>query len=179
MTFAVLLRRIIRQGSLRLTDSSGRAHLLGDGTPPTVSVRSLSRRLDYMLTLSPTLLLGEAYMDGRLLIEQGSLYDFLALLARQEGGSPTPAWFSILARLRARIKQYNPVGTARRNVAHHYDLSDDLYQLFLDDDRQYSCAYFVTPDDSLEQAQAAKKRCWQWGDFTTTASKRFGSCPWA
>ena len=158
MSFAVVLRRIIREGSLRLIDSAGHAHLIGDGSAHTVSVRSLSRRLDYMLTLSPTLLLGEAYMDGRLLIEEGSLYDFLALLARQEGGSPTPAWFSFLARLRSRLKQSNPVGTARRNAAHHYDLSDALYALFLDDDRQYSCAYFTRADDTLEQAQAAKKR---------------------
>lgn len=158
MTLAVLLHRIVRQGSLRLIDSAGREHLVGDGTPPCVTVRSRSRRLDYLLTLSPTLLLGEAYMDGRLLIEQGSLYDFLALLARQEGGSPTPAWFSALAGLRRRLKQHNPISAARRNVAHHYDLADALYALFLDNDRQYSCAYFTRPDDSLEQAQAAKKR---------------------
>lgn len=158
MLFAKMLRRVVRQGSLRLIDSAGREHIIGDGSAPTLSVRSASRRVDHLLTLSPTLLLGEAYMDGALLIEEGTLYDFLALLGSQEGGSPTPGWFSVVAKLRRWLKQYNPVGTAQRNVAHHYDLSDEFFQLFLDPDRQYSCAYFRSKSDTLEQAQIQKKK---------------------
>jgi cyclopropane-fatty-acyl-phospholipid synthase len=156
--FAAALRRIVHNGNLQFTDSAGRIHHFGDGIGPEIAVRSNTARLDRMLTTSPTLILGEAYMDGAFRVERGSLYDFLALLARQEGASPTPAWFAALSRFRLRLKNHNPIGKARRNVAHHYDLSDRLYSLFLDEDRQYSCAYFTTPEDTLEQAQAAKKR---------------------
>jgi len=158
MLFAAVLRRIVQQGNLRLTDSAGRTHSFGDGSGPQIAIRTYAGRVDRMLTVSPTLKLAEAYMNGTLRIEQGSLYHFVALLARQEGGSPTPAWYAALSWIRLRLKQHNPAGRARRNVAHHYDLSDQLYALFLDADRQYSCGYFVTPQDSLEQAQEAKKR---------------------
>jgi cyclopropane-fatty-acyl-phospholipid synthase len=155
---AKMLRRLVRDGSLRFIDAAGREHIIGDGAAPTLTVRSTSGRVDRLLTLSPTLLLGEAYMDGTLRIEQGTIYDFLALLASQEDASPTPAWFRLVAKLRRRLRQYNPVGTAQRNVAHHYDLSDELYQLFLDPDLQYSCAYFRNGSDTLEQAQIQKKK---------------------
>jgi cyclopropane-fatty-acyl-phospholipid synthase len=156
--FAKMLRHLVRHGSLRFIDAAGREHIIGDGTAPTLTVRSTSGRVDQLLTLSPTLLLGEAYMDGTLRFERGTIYDFLALLASQEGASPTPAWFSLVGKLRRRLRQYNPVDRAQRNVAHHYDLSDELYQLFLDPDLQYSCAYFRNGSDTLEQAQIQKKK---------------------
>jgi cyclopropane-fatty-acyl-phospholipid synthase len=156
--FARMLRHIVRRGSLRFIDHAGREHFAGDGSPPALTVRSASRRLDRMLTFRPTLLLGEAYMNGGISIEQGTLYDFLALLASQDDGTPTLGWLAVVARLRRRLRHYNPVGIARLNVAHHYDLSDELYQYFLDSDRQYSCAYFRSPSDTLEQAQTQKKQ---------------------
>jgi len=103
----------------------------------------------------------DAYMNGSLTIEEGSLYDFLDILTLNEEGSPGARlmWLGDIAgRVLRYIHQYNPVHRARRNVEHHYDLSDQLYELFLDRDRQYSCAYFQSPEDDLETAQANKKR---------------------
>jgi cyclopropane-fatty-acyl-phospholipid synthase len=157
--FVSLLRSIVSAGSLRLIDAAGRVHLVGDGTPPRATVRLRSRRVAYTLALNPGLAVGEAYMDGLLAVEQGTIYDFLEVLARNypSGGGGHP-WLSLLERLGRDLKQRNPVGRARHNVAHHYDLSAKLYGLFLDCDHQYSCAYFARPDDTLEVAQENKKR---------------------
>ena len=97
-------------------------------------------------------------MDGLLTIEEGTLYDFLEIAARNYGNLERVAWFSLLLRAMRGLKQHNPIVRARHNVAHHYDLSDQLYELFLDKDRQYSCAYFTGNNDSLEMAQESKKR---------------------
>ena len=107
-------------------------------------------------------MVGEAYMDGTLTIEEGDLYDLVELLVRNDelmmADTPTWRFIAALARLTRRLHQYNPIARSRRNVAHHYDLSDELYDLFLDRDRQYSCAYFLTPDDDIETAQLNKRR---------------------
>jgi cyclopropane-fatty-acyl-phospholipid synthase len=111
--------------------------------------------------IDPELRFGECYMDGELVVEQGSIADVLAILLDQDRGSPLPAWAhpQRLARLLARrLQQFNPRWRARRNVAHHYDLNTQLYGFFLDSDRQYSCAYFEHPGQSLDDAQLAKKR---------------------
>jgi len=158
MLFIALLRSIVRVGSLRVIDPGGRSHLVGDGTAPAVTIVLKARRLDYLLALNPALSLGEAYMDGLLTIEDGTLFDFLALLARNYGTLGKSAWLSLLERLSRLLKQSNPLGRARRNVAFHYDLSDRLYDIFLDRDRQYSCAYFRDPGDDLEKAQQDKMR---------------------
>jgi cyclopropane-fatty-acyl-phospholipid synthase len=121
-------------------------------------VRVTSRWSELALTLRPALAVGEAYMDGKLIIEEGSLYDFLDLLAQNLAsapGGPGRRLFEQIGRIR---KQANRIGRAQRNVAHHYDLSPALYDLFLDQDRQYSCAYFRHPDDTLERAQEQKKQ---------------------
>jgi cyclopropane-fatty-acyl-phospholipid synthase len=151
-------RSIVKTGKLRVIDSRGRDHVLGDGGRPSCTIRLHDRRLDYSLALNPALYVGEAYMDGRLTVEEGTLYDFLELAAHNIARIEGNYWYGLLSRLAKRIGQYNPIGRAQRNVAHHYDLSDRLYDLFLDRDRQYSCAYFVDPRDSLETAQANKKR---------------------
>ncbi|MEQ8347488.1 MAG: cyclopropane-fatty-acyl-phospholipid synthase family protein [Sneathiellaceae bacterium] len=158
MLFPAVLKSLVRTGSLRLIDGRGRVHDLGDGTPPACTVRLGARRLDYTLALNPELSIGEAYVDGLLTIEDGSLYDFLAIAARNFDNLSRTPWLAVLSRVMRGLKQHNPVGRARRNVAHHYDLSGSLYDLFLDSDRQYSCAYFHGPDDSLEVAQLNKKR---------------------
>jgi cyclopropane-fatty-acyl-phospholipid synthase len=106
---------------------------------------------------NPGLLVGEAYMDGLLTIERGTLYEFYELIARNIGSHRIPFWLPVVERLGG-CNRYNPIGRAQRNVAHHYNLSDRLYDSFLDQDRQYSCGYFETPDDSLETAQENKKR---------------------
>ncbi|WP_274540592.1 SAM-dependent methyltransferase [Telmatospirillum siberiense] len=123
------------------------------------TIRLHDSRLPWTIPLSPSLAVGEAFMEGRLTIEEGTLYDFLALAtanARRFGGVISPS--DVLAWLTRRLQQWNPVSASRRNVAHHYDLSDAFYDLFLDEDRLYSCAYFPVPRMTLDQAQAAKKR---------------------
>jgi len=100
-------------------------------------------------------------MDGALTIEDGSLYDFIDLLTANDVALPDSLLLRLsnaMGRLARHIHQHNPIPRARRNVAHHYDLSDQLYELFLDRDRQYSCAYFQTPEDDLDTAQHNKKR---------------------
>jgi cyclopropane-fatty-acyl-phospholipid synthase len=158
MLFGLMLRTIVRVGSLRLIDGAGRVQLFGDGSKPTVGIRLTSTRLGYSLAFNPALSIGEAYMNGGLVVEEGTLYDFLALLACNYGTRGGNIWLSALDGLSRGLKQSNPRARARKNVAHHYDLSDKLYDVFLDSERQYSCAYFATPDDSLEEAQARKMR---------------------
>ena len=115
------------------------------------------------IALQPKLAVGEAYMNGTLTIEDGTIVDFWEVIGRNyknlnrdDSMGRMAAWFQ--RHVLGPLQQYNPVGRARRNVAHHYDLSDDLFDLFLDEDRQYSCAYFATPNSTLDQAQADKKR---------------------
>jgi len=120
-----------------------------------------SRATERRITFNPQLRFGEAYMNGDISFEAGSLYDFLDVLMVNMAGNPAPLWLHIPDALRyitRRLHQFNPIGRAQRNVAHHYDLDGRLYELFLDGDRQYSCAYFEDANASLEEAQLAKKR---------------------
>jgi cyclopropane-fatty-acyl-phospholipid synthase len=156
----ILLRRIVLRGSLKLIDADGIAHGYGDGGPPRVSVRLADRRLERQLVRDPPLALGEAYMHGRLQMVEGGIYDFLELILSNLESEPLPSWtksFNAARYLLRRLRQYNPSGRARRNVAHHYDIDGAIYDLFLDSDRQYSCGYFTEGAD-LEEAQLAKKR---------------------
>jgi cyclopropane-fatty-acyl-phospholipid synthase len=150
----------VRRGSLTVATASGSVFHCGDGSGVPIKVRFTTRSAVRRLLIDPELAFGELYMDGELLIEQGSIADLLALLLGQPD-SGAPHWAkpqSMLRRAVRRLRQFNPRPRARRNVAHHYDLDGRLYALFLDADRQYSCAYFENPDLSLEEAQLAKKR---------------------
>ncbi|MET4700945.1 cyclopropane-fatty-acyl-phospholipid synthase [Constrictibacter sp. MBR-5] len=162
MLFAKLLKRIIRKGALRLTDADGHVHRFGGVEPgPVSAIRLHDRRLHSRLALNPRLYIGEAYMDGTLTIEEGTLRDFFDLVgvnAEAFEGSPWQAFFDRMVQLGRPLQQFNPLPRSRRNVAHHYDLSDRLYELFLDKDQQYSCAYFRSDNESLEVAQENKKR---------------------
>jgi cyclopropane-fatty-acyl-phospholipid synthase len=153
-----LLQGFVRAGDLRITTAGGATFTLGDGTGRPVAVRFTSRSAELGIVLDPELKLGEAYMDGQMLIERGSIADLLAILCAQREG---PRWGwpqSALRYAHRRLTQYNPPERAKRNVAHHYDLDGRLYSLFLDADQQYSCGYFEQPDQSLDDAQLAKKR---------------------
>jgi cyclopropane-fatty-acyl-phospholipid synthase len=152
---------MIRDGSLKLIDARGREHVYGDGSPARCAVHLHDWHLEYTLALNPGLAFGEAYMDGTLTIDQGTLPEVLDIILRNYQNLESSRLFivaNILQRQGRKIQQYNPLARARQNVAHHYDLSKELYDLFLDTDRQYSCGYFQTTDDSLEQAQLNKKR---------------------
>jgi len=150
---------MIRTGVLTVTLPGGRRLDLGDGTGPAIAVRVNDRLTLARIAAQPYLGLGEAYMDGRLVIEQGTIRDLLALGAKNAMEAPRGARPGPLKRWwKSQRAQAITRAAARRNVAHHYDLSSDLYRRFLDDDMQYSCAYFDRPDMSLEDAQLAKKR---------------------
>ena len=158
MAFIRMLRSIVREGSLAVIDAAGRRHPIGDGTPPEATVRLTTKAAAWTIALNPGLRLGEAYMDGRLVVAEGSIYAFLDVVARNYATVTNNPLLAGVERVGDALRVANPIARARRNVAHHYDLSGRLYDLFLDRDRQYSCAYVANPDDDLETAQANKKR---------------------
>lgn len=156
-----LLRKLIVTGNLRITTASGRTFTVGDGAGAPVAIRFTTHAAECSVLLDPELKFGEAYVAGNIVLEQGSIADVLAIVQGQPRERQLPYWARIqwLVRyIHRRMKQFNSPRRARRNVAHHYDLDDGLYGLFLDADRQYSCAYFETPNQSLDDAQLAKKR---------------------
>src|SRR5277367_6232493 len=161
MLLTRLFERIITIGRLRITDASGSCHDIAAAPGPSVAIRLHDPALHWKLVVRPRLHLPEAFVDGTLTIEEGSLYDLIDLLALNLDALPE----GVMSRLYydsfgfcRRIHQYNPLTRARQNVAHHYDLSDQFYELFLDRDRQYSCAYFHDESEDLDAAQLDKKR---------------------
>ncbi|MEK7245219.1 MAG: cyclopropane-fatty-acyl-phospholipid synthase family protein [Pseudomonadota bacterium] len=157
-----LLEHLIRVGSLALTDAKGKRYVFAGAPGPSLAIRLWDPALPRRLFLNPSLALGEAYTDGTLTIENGGdLYDLLDLIALNAGRVGLHPFNQVrtgLERIFRRLDQFNPIRRARTNVAHHYDLSGELYGLFLDSDRQYSCAYFRTGSEDLDTAQLAKKR---------------------
>ncbi len=161
MLLGYLLRHLVRHGTLVVIDHRGAPHRYAGAPGPTVTMRLHDPTLERRLFFNPRLALGEGFMDGTLTVEDASIYDFLHFMVSNINAAPksilTPLYYGFGKAFRT-FQQYNPLQRARRNVAHHYDLSDMLYELFLDADRQYSCAYFTAPDETVEQAQANKKR---------------------
>ncbi len=161
MLLSAMLRHIVRRGTLRVFDSSGQLHVFTGEPGRTVTMRLHDGAIARELFFNGRLKLGEAFMDGRMTVEDGTIYDLLDFFGLNMSLAPPHLIMRIgdeISRLLRVFQQYNPLYTARKNVAHHYDLSDTLYSLFLDNDRQYSCAYFATPNDTLEEAQSNKKR---------------------
>jgi len=155
----IILRRLIRHGSLTVTTATGRVYAFGDGTGAPIAVRFTTAKAQSAVLFDPELKLGEAYLDGTFLVERGSIADVLALLLAQKRLAASGWALPRLARyLFRRLRQFNLRSRSRQNVAHHYDLDGRLYSLFLDGDQQYSCAYFETRNQSLDDAQLAKKR---------------------
>jgi cyclopropane-fatty-acyl-phospholipid synthase len=158
---ASLLRRIVKQGRLLLVGASGAVYACGEPSEPSLTLRLHDRRVALDLLRDPHLTMGEAYMDGRITVEGGTIADLLDLIARNIGMGFGGSHLDWIAKLRTMFRALSPRNNplrARRNVAHHYDLSGQFYDLFLDADKQYSCAFFQTPSDSLETAQLNKKR---------------------
>src|SRR5580704_14145297 len=156
-----MLPRIIRFGRLGVIDAAGKSHVFEGAPGPVATVRLRDPALSWKLLVRPLLYVPEAYMDGALTIEEGSLYDLIDLLGANDTALPHSLLLRLgnaVTRIVRHIHQHNPIPRARRNAAPHYDLSDQLYELFLDRDRQYSCAYFRSPDDDLATAQHNKKR---------------------
>jgi cyclopropane-fatty-acyl-phospholipid synthase len=152
-----LLSRLILLGRLTVTEFGRPPRTYGDGSGPDIAVR-LGKGWARRIASNPDMALGEAYMDQGLVLERGTFWQLCDLVGRNlKDRGPPGAWARLVNRLRRTWQQWNDRAAARRNVAHHYDLSYELYRRFLDADMQYSCAYFARPDMTLEEAQQAKK----------------------
>ena len=157
---ARMLSRLVKEPRIDVIFPDGSLQSVGSGDAPALRMRIVDRPTELKLALNPELALGEAVMDGRVVVERGSLYDLLDLLISSAHRQQPSAWVHTLSGLRTavrRFKQHNTLAWSQRNVAHHYDLKSDFFRLFLDDDMQYSCAFFPHPDTTLEEAQQIKK----------------------
>ena len=158
---ANMLKRFIKKGTLRLIEADGTLNEVVGSPTPVATIRLHDPSLPMKMFRNPELHTGEAYMNGTLTFEDCTLEDFLNLFSINRGAIASYPMQKVLRRvsrsLRS-IQQHNPIGKAQKNVSHHYDLSSELYRLFLDKDLQYSCAYFENGDESLEDAQEKKKR---------------------
>ncbi|MBT7267537.1 MAG: class I SAM-dependent methyltransferase [Rhodospirillaceae bacterium] len=159
-----ILSHMIKFGSLKVVNADGKIYRFnGESSelaPSEVCVRFHDKQYARWLALSPSMALGKGYMEGRVSVENGTIYDFIQLLAlnvEQDDYHWLHRLFDQIDALRKRFQQFNPARKSRHNVAHHYDLSGELYELFLDRDRQYSCAYFEQPENDLDTAQTDKK----------------------
>jgi cyclopropane-fatty-acyl-phospholipid synthase len=158
---AAVIAKLVPNGNLRITVPGDEELYFGDGEGELVAARFTDMGAVRSLLLDPDLRLGELFMEGRLVMEHGSIFDFLTLLLRNSSGNPDTWWTTLHDYVRYYTRglfQYNVGRRSKNNVAHHYDLDDRLYKLFLDTDRQYSCAYFQTGAETLDEAQMAKKR---------------------
>ena len=155
-----MLTHLVRDGVLEVTFADGTTRRYGNGGTPEAKIVLHDNSLPRKIILAPELAIGEAYMDQGLTIDNDDLYGFLRLAIRNLTSQGHP-WFqkplTVGRHLMRSLRQFNPVRRAQANVAHHYDLTSELYDLFLDRDKQYSCAYFRDPDLTLEEAQEAKK----------------------
>jgi cyclopropane-fatty-acyl-phospholipid synthase len=158
MALQSFLRKVVREGDLTVRLPGGTQITAGDGSGPPLTVAITEPRWAARIAANPSLAVGEAYMDGGLVIEQGDIWDFAELIGRNAQHRPLKRAGALARWILDRRLQANHRAMARRNVAHHYDLSVDFYRRFLDADLQYSCAYFPRPGVSLEEAQTAKKR---------------------
>ena len=161
--FDLVFRNLIRTGSLAVTDAGG-VRRVYTGVEPgrSAGMRLHDPKLHAQIFLDPEMAIGEGYMNGTLTLDDGiSLYDFLEVIYGNYIHAPRTGAFGTMLNIQETVRRWasrNPIAASRKNVAHHYDLKDELFELFLDTDRQYSCAYFETPDVALEDAQLAKKR---------------------
>jgi cyclopropane-fatty-acyl-phospholipid synthase len=159
--FKRFLNRTILSGRLEIVDPEGNRHIFGDGSGQPVRIRITTARAERGLLLYPQLKLGEAITNGEIIVEEGSVYGLLELLLNNVS-SAHPTWtaavFAAFRFVTRRLRQINTPLRARHNIASHYDLDERLYSLFLDEDMQYSCAYFEGDSDILDEAQLAKKR---------------------
>jgi cyclopropane-fatty-acyl-phospholipid synthase len=156
-----MMKSFVRVGTLKIIDADGKVHVFSGQPGPNVTMRLSDRSLYHKLVFNPELNAGEAYMDGRMSFEDSTLRDFLTLFSLNRlslASYPLQKVLRRVSRLFKKGQQANPIGKAQQNVAHHYDLGNDFYKLFLDEGLQYSCAYFTNDDNTLEQAQRNKLR---------------------
>jgi cyclopropane-fatty-acyl-phospholipid synthase len=157
----IVFAQTVRSGNLSVINASGKTCHYGDNTGTPVTVRFTSHGWQWRVMLDPELRLGEAYMDGGLIVETGSIADFLEILASNIGVRPPILSIRLLRAARGLFRHLfrsNTLINASRNAQHHYNINYSIYRMFLDEDLQYSCAYFERPDATLDEAQQAKKR---------------------
>lgn len=155
-----MMTRFVKVGQLTIIDVDGRSHIHGPGGEPSATIRLTDKKLYRTLFLNPELKAGEAYMDGTLICEAGGIRGLLEVFAHNRDGLRGHPVQKVLKKTLKKIRKWhqrNKTTASRKNVQHHYDLSNDFYRLFLDEDLQYSCAYWPKRDITLEQAQAFKK----------------------
>ena len=154
------LENIIKDDGFVLIDSNSNEFVIGKPKKINpIKLRLLDKSLHYKLLLLPDLYFGEAYSNGSLVIENGTLTEFLEIAFKNIGRNETNSFAKIIKKIRGTyryVTNFNLISNSKRNVAHHYDISEKLYDLFLDKNRQYSCAYFKNENDSLETAQNNK-----------------------
>jgi len=158
---ANMLERFIKNGTLRVIESDGSVNEFKGSPEPVATIRLHDPTLPLKIFRNPELHTGEAYMDGTLTFEDCTLEEFLNLFSINRGSIasyPMQKYLRRLSRTVRSLQQHNPIGKAQKNVAHHYDLSAEMYRLFLDKDLHYSCAYFENGDETLEEAQEKKMR---------------------
>lgn len=157
-----LLAKAVRKGRLTVTGAEGRARSFGNGGEgPEVAIRFTSPGVERSIFLNPELRAAEAYMDGGMVFDRGTIHDLMCLFfinKRHFDLSPSQIFWRTAARKLRRLHQHNPISRARANARSHYNIGEEVYRLFLDRDMQYSCGYFPNGDESLEDAQTLKKR---------------------
>lgn len=160
MLFSVL-KKLNFDGTLEIIDSNGKTHKFGNSNP-NVCIRLKNKSIQRKLFLNPNLHIGEAYMNEELVVEKGTIEDFLNLITNCYddfiSNNKFYKFYEYLSSIFMPFQQINQLVNSKKNVAHHYDINEDLYKLFLDQDMQYSCAYFHNPNMSLDQAQKDKKQ---------------------
>ena len=160
MSLVSFLNNLFKDDGFELIDSNSKKYVIGSpNKKKPIVIKLLDKRLMQKLLINPDLYFGEAYMDGSLVIENGTLTEFLELAFKNIGRGNINSYGAIIKKIRGTISyltNINKIIKSKENVAHHYDISEKLYDLFLDENRQYSCAYFKNDDDTLEQAQNNK-----------------------
>ncbi len=160
MNLISFLNRLFKKEGFILIDAYSKKYIIGNPKKEKpITLKLLDKKLHYKLLLHPDLFFGEAYTDGTLKIENGSLTDFLEIAFKNIGRNKINFYGQILNKLRGTYRyltNFNLVKKSKQNVAHHYDISEDLYDLFLDSKRQYSCAYFKNATDDIDTAQSNK-----------------------
>ena len=160
MLLARYLNKLYKKGGFILVDANLKKYIIGKPRKEKpITVKILDKTLHYKLLFHPDLYFGEAYAEGNIIIENSDLTNFLDLSLQNIGRSELNIFSQLLNQLRGSFRyltNFNFIKKSKMNVAHHYDISDDLYNLFLDPKKQYSCAYFKNDEDSLEDAQNNK-----------------------
>ena len=160
MNLTKFLKNLFKEDGFVLIDANFKEYIIGKPKKQNpIKIRLLDKSLHYKLLLLPDLYFGEAYTDGSLVIENGTLTEFLDLAMKNIGRSETNFYSKIIKKILGTLRHltnFNLISKSKSNVAHHYDISEKLYDLFLDDNRQYSCAYFKSENESLEVAQNNK-----------------------